>query len=82
MDYLHLVIVDTVLRTGKRIALHLVDQEVTDELVEFLGQSPTIGIHSFATDSPTWQSVIGYDSYFKRFKVYTNFNEFRTALEN
>lgn len=82
MDYLHLIITDIVLGTGEQLALHLVDQDVTDEFVDFLEQSPTIGIHSFATDSPTWQSVIEYDSYFKQFKVYTNFNQFRTALEN
>ena len=58
MDYLHLIITDIVFETSEPIALHFVDQDVTDDFVDFLAQSPTIGIHSFATDSPSWQSVI------------------------
>lgn len=82
MDYLHLIITDIVLETGEPIALHFVDQDVTDEFVNFLAQSATIGIHSFATDSPSWQSVVDYDSYFEDFKVYTDFDKFQKALEN
>lgn len=72
MDYLHLIITDIVFETSEPIALHFVDQDVTDDFVDFLAQSPTIGIHSFATDSPSWQSVLDYDSYFDKFKVYTD----------
>jgi hypothetical protein len=82
MDYLHLIITDIVFETSEPIALHFVDQDVTDDFVDFLAQSPTIGIHSFATDSPSWQSVIDYDSYFDKFKVYTDFEDFKKALEN
>ena len=82
MDYLHLIITDIVFETSEPIALHFVDQDVTDDFVDFLAQSPTIGIHSFATDSPSWQSVLDYNSYFDQFKVYTEFEDLKKALEN
>ena len=46
MDYLHLIITDIVFETSEPIALHFVDQDVTDDFVDFLAQSPTIRFKS------------------------------------
>lgn len=63
----HLILTDAKTKT----AFHYCDQAtLLQPILDCLKRPPNLGSHCFSTDSPSWDSVITYDSYFKDYSSY------------
>ncbi|MFS1664409.1 Panacea domain-containing protein [Streptococcus sp. zg-JUN1979] len=86
--YQHFILVASSYVIGSRLGFHLVapegqlDNDIIESMLKRLNDinRDDIGIHSFTTDSNSWESVIKLDSFFQDIIVCTDFDEFENRL--
>lgn len=84
--YSHLIIMASAYSIGKRIALHYVNEDEKahleyKELTLACGKDSSIATHFICTDSPTWNSIVQHDAFFKNVLVIKTKEEFISLVQ-
>lgn len=88
--YQHFILVASSYFKGSRLGFHAVakegqlDNAVIEKLLKRLSEinRDDVGIHSFITDSDSWESVIELDSFFEDIIICSDFDEFEERLKS
>lgn len=86
--YQHFILIASSYARGERVGFHLVTKGKLDSyaIAEKMNRlshinRDDVGVHSFVTDSPDWQSVIDLDSFFEDVIICQDFDEFEKVLQ-